>query len=208
MSRHSRTTLSDCDDSVIWLGLDRRLRHAIFTGVGPWGEVMARVSWVNKIVSVGLTLALSLAWQGAVGATSGAEVKLPYFASLHADKVNLRAGPGDRYPIEWVYVRRDWPVQVIAHFDHWRRVRDSEGTEGWVHEKMLASQREVIVVGNIRGLRQSPDPNAALIARAEPGVMAKLDECRGEWCRVAAGEFTGWMQRSDLWGVPGTEPVR
>jgi SH3-like domain-containing protein len=169
---------------------------------------MAQRPWLKAIAGVGLVFALSMSWEGTARAANGAEAKLPYFAALHADKVNLRAGPGDRYPIEWTYMRRDWPVQVIAHFDHWRRVRDWEGTEGWVHEKMLTSQREVIVTGGIHALRQSPDPNAAPIARAEPGVMAKLDECRGEWCRVAAGEVAGWMQRSDLWGVSGTETVR
>jgi SH3-like domain-containing protein len=169
---------------------------------------MAQRQSIGALAGVGLALALWMGWQEPACAATGAEATLPYFASLHADKVNLRAGPGDRYPIEWVYVRRDWPVQVIAHFDHWRRVRDWEGTEGWVHEKMLTSQREVIVIGGVHGVRQSPDSGAALIARAEPGVMAKLDECRGEWCRVAAGEFSGWMQRSDLWGVSGTETVR
>jgi SH3-like domain-containing protein len=126
---------------------------------------------------------------------------------LHADKVNLRAGPGDRYPIEWVYLRRDWPVEVIAKFDHWRRVRDWEGTEGWVHEKMITARREVVITGGIRGLRKSPDPRAPLVARAEPGVMAQLQECRGEWCRIAAGDTTGWVQRSDIWGVSPSENV-
>lgn len=155
-----------------------------------------------------LAVTLTICWATMGCAASDTEATLPYFAALHADKVNLRAGPGDRYPIEWVYVRRDWPVEVIAHFDHWRRVRDWEGTEGWVHEKMLTLQREVIVTGGIRGLRQSPDPNAALLARAEPGVMAKLDECRGEWCRIAAGDITGWVQRPDIWGVSPTEAIR
>ena len=180
----------------------------MFMRVGPWGEVMARERWVGAVAGPVLALALMVHWQATACAANGAEAPLPYFAALHADKVNLRAGPGDRYPIEWIYVRRDWPVQVIAHFDHWRRVRDWEGTEGWVHEKMLTSQREVVVTGGIHGLRQSPDPNAALLARAEPGVMAKLDECRGEWCRIAAGDFTGWVQRSDIWGVSPTETVR
>ena len=158
----------------------------------------------------GVVLALALSIQGGISARAagGAEAPLPYFGALRADKVNLRAGPGDRYPIEWVYVRRDWPVEVIAHFDHWRRVRDWEGTEGWVHEKMITQQREVIINGGIRALRQSPDPNAPLVARAEPGVMAKLDECRGDWCRIAAGETVGWVQRSDLWGVPATDAAR
>lgn len=155
-----------------------------------------------------LAFALTIRCEVTACAASGAEATLPYFAALHADKVNLRAGPGDRYPIEWVYVRRDWPVEVIAHFDHWRRVRDWEGTQGWVHEKMLTQQREVIVTSGTHGLRQGPDPNAALVARAEPGVMARLDECRGDWCRIVAGDITGWVQRSDVWGVSPTETVR
>lgn len=177
--------------------------------MGALGGIMARRRWVRAVAGVGLAVVLLIRWEATACAASGAEATLPYFAALHADKVNLRAGPGDRYPIEWVYVRRDWPVQVIAHFDHWRRVRDWEGTEGWVHEKMLTSQREVIVTGGIHALRQSPDPNAAPVARAEPGVMARLDQCRGDWCRIAApGDITGWVQRADLWGVSGTETVR
>jgi SH3-like domain-containing protein len=140
-------------------------------------------------------------------AAGGAEVPLPRFAALHADKVNLRAGPGDRYPIEWVYLRKDWPVEVIAQFDHWKRVRDWQGTEGWVHEKMIVQRRQVIVTGGVRALRQSPDPGGVLVARAEPGVVARLDECRGEWCRIIAGDTTGWLQRADIWGVYPNESV-
>ena len=168
---------------------------------------MARSTWVRA--AAGTTLGLmSLVLQSAVGRAAGAaENALPRFEVLHADKVNLRAGPGDRYPIEWVYLRKDWPVEVIAQFDHWRRVRDWEGTEGWVHEKMITKRREVIVTGSVHGLRQSPDLKAPLIARAEPGVMAKLSECRGDWCRIEAGDVTGWVQRPDIWGVYPTENV-
>jgi SH3-like domain-containing protein len=168
---------------------------------------MARRTWVRAVAGVTLGL-MTLALQSGVAcAAGGGETALPRYEVLHADKVNLRAGPGDRYPIEWVYLRKDWPVEVIAQFDHWRRVRDWEGTEGWVHEKMITNRREVIVTGSVHGLRQSPDPRAGLIARAEPGVMAKLDECRGDWCRIEAGDTTGWVQRSDIWGVYPTENV-
>jgi len=168
---------------------------------------MARSWWVRA--SAGFVLAVILL--GSCGATAfaagGAEAPLPRFAVLHADKVNLRTGPGDRYPIEWVYLRKDWPVEVVAQFDHWRRVRDWEGTEGWVHEKMITQRREVIITGGIRALRQSPDLSGALVARAEPGVVARLDECRGDWCRVSARDTTGWVQRSDIWGVYPSENV-
>src|SRR5579863_7400127 len=108
--------------------------------VGPWGESMARKRWVRAVA--GASLALAVAFQ-IPDRASGAEAQLPRYEVLHADKVNLRSGPGDRYPIQWVYVRKDWPVEVIAQWDHWRRVRDWEGTEGWVHEKMITNRREV-----------------------------------------------------------------
>jgi len=162
---------------------------------------------VRAVAGTLLALAASIIWQAMACAAGGAEAPLPRFAVLHADKVNLRAGPGDRYPIEWVYLRRDWPVEVLAQFDHWRRVRDWEGTEGWVHEKMITSRREVIVIGGIHGLRQSPDSSAGLVARAEPGVMARLAECRGQWCRIEADDVVGWVERSDLWGVYPNETV-
>lgn len=169
---------------------------------------MARSTWVRAAAGLTLGLMILALHSGVAYAAGGAETALPRFEVLHADKVNLRAGPGDRYPIEWVYLRKDWPVEVIAQFDHWRRVRDWEGTEGWVHEKMITQQHEVIVTGAIRALRQSPDPNAPMVARAEPGVVAKLDECRGDWCRIAAGDVTGWVQRADIWGVSASDVTR
>jgi len=167
---------------------------------------MAR-RWVRVTASTALALTAAISWDAMAVAAGSADAALPHFASLHSDKVNLRAGPGDRYPIEWVYIRKDWPVEVTAKFDHWQRVRDWEGTEGWIHEKMVTGRRGVIVTGGVRALRQAPDLGAGLVARAEPGVVARLDECRGEWCRIEAGEVIGWVQRSDIWGVYPNETV-
>lgn len=163
--------------------------------------------WVRVAAGTALALTLGIRWDAMAVAAGNADAVLPHFASLHSDKVNLRAGPGDRYPIEWVYIRKDWPVEVIAKFDHWQRVRDWEGTEGWIHEKMVTGRRDVIITGGVRALRQAPDLGAGLVARAEPGVVARLDECRGEWCRIEAGEVIGWVQRSDIWGVYPNETV-
>ncbi len=70
---------------------------------------------------------------------------LPRFASLRADKVNMRAGPGERYPIQWVYHRRGLPVQIEREFDVWRLVEDSDGVKGWVHQATLAGARDFVV---------------------------------------------------------------
>src|SRR5258708_8613926 len=152
---------------------------------------MARRRWVRAVASLVLALALAIPWT--VMAGSG-EAPLPRFAALHADKVNLRAGPGDRYPIEWVYLRKEWPVEVVAQFDHWRRVRDWEGTEGWVHEKMLVNRRGVIVKGGVRAVRRNPDHNAALVARPESRALAQLTECPVEWRRIVTPAITSSVQ--------------
>ena len=133
---------------------------------------------------------------------------VPRFVTLRADEVNLRTGPGERYPIEWVYTRKGLPVEVVAEYDVWRKIRDSQGTEGWVHQRMIAGNRSVIVRGQTPPLLSSPDPQSAVVARAEPGVIAKLLECQGPWCRIEAQDVRGWLRRSDLWGVYPDEDVR
>jgi SH3-like domain-containing protein len=135
-------------------------------------------------------------------------LKVPRFVSLHSDKVNLRAGPGRRYPIEWVLTKKDMPVEVTAQFEHWRRVRAWDGTAGWVQQHMVGGKRFVVVdKGGPRPLYREPDPASGLVARAEPGVIAHLAECRGPWCRVETSDVSGWMRRADLWGVYPDETV-
>lgn len=143
----------------------------------------------------------------AAAAAFAAEEKLPRYESLRADLVNLRAGPGEQYPIEWVYQRKGWPVEVTAAFDVWRRVRDSDGTEGWVHEHMLTPRRSVVVTGAERTLRSEPQPAAAAVARLEPGVIAHLLECKDAWCKLDAQGIKGWLQRDQIWGVFPDEAV-
>jgi SH3-like domain-containing protein len=132
---------------------------------------------------------------------------LPCFESLRADKVYLRAGPGPQFPIEWVYVRRGLPIEVLSADEHWRKVRDWQGSVGWVQEKMLWSHREVIVTGGIRLLHRSPAVDAPVVARAESGVIGRLVECSRGWCRIEAGDYAGWIQRGDIWGVYPNETV-
>lgn len=132
---------------------------------------------------------------------------LPRWFSLRSDDVNLRTGPGVRYPVEWVFKRRNLPVEVVAEFETWRRIRDMEGTEGWVHQSMLSSRRTVLVTGEIRTLKARPEPDAPPVAMVEPGVVGALNQCRNQWCNVEAGGYRGWLQRSDFWGLyPGENP--
>jgi SH3-like domain-containing protein len=134
--------------------------------------------------------------------------QLPRFASLRSAEVNLRVGPGENYPIEWVYQRRGMPVEIIERFQDWRRIEDWQGSKGWVLDRMLIDQRGVIVDGAVRPLYGRPDPASPIVARAEPGVIARLFECRGPWCRIEAGGYSGWVQRSAVWGVLPDETLQ
>ena len=163
-----------------------------------------------RIFTAGFALAAALALltpPASGGEAEGAD-KLPRFVSLRSDLVNLRVGPGENYPIEWVLTHKEMPVEIIKEFEHWRKVHDWQGTEGWVHERMVWSKRNVAIKGGIRALHQLPDPASEVVARAEPGVFAHLIECRGAWCRIEAAGISGWVMRSDVWGVYPDEAVQ
>jgi SH3-like domain-containing protein len=158
----------------------------------------------RRITTTGVVLGLAFAVAtGAVGAS-----KLPRFASLRAAEVNVRTGPGVRYPVEWVFVYRHMPVEIVAEYDTWRKVRDWEGTVGWIHQSMLSGRRTVIVRGDSHPARRQPDQTAEVVARVEERVSGRLLECSINWCRVDIAGIRGWMRRSHLWGIYRGEEVR
>jgi SH3-like domain-containing protein len=133
---------------------------------------------------------------------------VPRYVSLRSDEVNIRTGPGVQYPIEWVFTRRSMPVEVVEQFEHWRKIRDVEGTTGWVHQSMLSGKRFAIVTGDVRSLRRNPEQGAPDAARLEPGVIGQILECEGRFCRIEAGGIKGWLARSEFWGVYPNEAVK
>ncbi|MDP6785921.1 MAG: SH3 domain-containing protein [Rhodospirillales bacterium] len=143
-------------------------------------------------------------------APEGTGLPLPRFVNLRANEANMRTGPGVQYPVEWVFVRPDLPLEVIAEYRTWRKVRDWQGTQGWMHQSMLDSRRTVIVTGVQRTLRKRGDTESAAQARVEAGVSGRLLECpdAGGWCRVEIDGFEGWLRRVEFWGVYAKEVLR
>ncbi len=148
-----------------------------------------------------LAVLLALAAGPAAAETSG--LPLPRFVSLRSDEVNLRTGPGVRYPVDWIYSRRDLPVEVIAEFETWRKIRDWQGTEGWVHQSMLSGRRMVVVTGGTRRLRPEDAEDGRAIAMVEAGVIARLVKCPRDktFCLIEADGLQGWLKREEFWGV-------
>lgn len=153
---------------------------------------------MGLLLGLVLTLAPALAWPGE---TSG--LPLPRFVSLRSDEVNLRTGPGVRYPIDWIYARKDLPVEVIAEFEAWRKIRDWQGTEGWVHQSMLSGRRMMVVLGGDHALRASDADSAESVAVLESGVLGRVLQCprNRDFCRVEINQLQGWLRREEIWGV-------
>lgn len=136
----------------------------------------------------------------------GTASKLPRFASLRSDDVNMRAGPGMRYRIDWVYKRRDLPVEIEREFDVWRWVRDADGIQGWVQQATLMGRRTFIVQKSDATLRAEASDSAAAVAVLKPGVIGRIRSCdaASEWCDLQTGSYRGYLRREQLWGVfPG-----
>ena len=130
---------------------------------------------------------------------------IPRFASLGSGEVNLRTGPGVRYPVAWVFTRKGLPVIITAEFEHWRKVRDRDGAEGWVHKSMLSGRRYAVVTEQLATLLREPETGARPVLRVQGGVLGELLGCRDRWCRLEVGDVRGWVHRAQIFGVLGAE---
>jgi len=141
--------------------------------------------------------------------TSGLPV--PRYVSLKSDHVNVRAGPTKDNDVSWVYTRAGLPVEITAEFENWRRVRDSEGAEGWVYHSLLSGRRTAVISmktkDELAPLYDSADPKSAVAARLQAGVVAQVKKCVSGWCHVSGNDFDGWIQQERLWGVYADEKV-
>ena len=163
-----------------------------------------------------ILLSLVLLTLAALGANSSetttSGLPLPRFVSLSDDRVNVRAGPGKRFPINWVYLRKGLPVEVIGEFGHWRRTRDIDGVVGWIHLSMLSGRRTVIITTNNPEtapltLHRGPDTQSTPIARVEIGAHGRLLECEKSWCRIKLAPYRGWLPKNILWGLNQDEQI-
>jgi SH3-like domain-containing protein len=140
---------------------------------------------------------------------------LPRFVTTRSTPVNVRVGPGVKYDIAWVYLKAGTPVEIIQEFDTWRKIRDVDGSEGWLHQNLLQGKRAGIVApwmpaGKEVALRQSRDENAGVRAWLTPNVRVDIADCDGVWCEVTAAShqdsgtartYRGFIEETDLWGV-------
>jgi SH3-like domain-containing protein len=157
----------------------------------------------------GLCVASLAAAGELIGPKSG--LPMPRFVSLKPDRVNVRGGPTRDHEVMFVYTRAGLPVEITAESDNWRRIRDWEGSEGWVYHSLLSGRRTAVVTPKDKkelvSLYEMGDSNAPVIARLQAGVLAGIKRCTGGWCRIAGPGFDGWALQAQLWGVYPNEKV-
>lgn len=168
---------------------------------------------MKKLFSFIGILALMFAVAGAHAAVNETETEdgkgtsglpVPRFASLRSNEVNMRTGPGTRYPIEWVFTREGLPVEIISEFEIWRRVRDPDGAEGWVHKSALSGKRTGMITA-AHDLHDAADPQAPVVAHLEAGATGQILSCTKDWCRLKFDGAKGWLPKADFWGAEPNE---
>jgi len=146
-------------------------------------------------------------------ASSQTRLPIPRFVSLKSDRVNVRKGPSTDQAIVWVFSRAGLPVEVIAESDNWRRVRDSEGADGWVFHSLLSGRRTVLVspwtkIPENVPLYSRKSTSAKTVAELAPTVLGNVLSCDGEWCELSIDDYSGFVQQDKLWGVYRDEVVK
>src|SRR3981081_2011304 len=123
--------------------------------------------------------------------TSG--LPIPRYVSLKSDHVNVRAGPTKDNDVAWIYTRSGLPVEITAEFENWRRVRDSEGAEGWVYHSLLSARRTAVITmktkDDLAPLYDRADQASPVVARLQAGVVAQVKKCTSGWGRVHGDGF-------------------
>ncbi|HEY0917650.1 SH3 domain-containing protein [Devosia sp.] len=172
----------------------------------------------------GLALAALLALTPAAAALAAAAgvgpsgLPLPRFATTRSTPINVRVGPGTRYAVAWVYVKAGTPVEIVQEFDTWRKIRDVDGSEGWVHQNLLSGKRAGLAApwrhGEQIPLYASRSIEAGVRAWLGPGFRVDIAGCDGAWCAVSAtthpegggvATYAGYLQQRELWGVYADE---
>jgi len=126
---------------------------------------------------------------------------VPRYVSLAKDTVNVRTGPDGKYPIVWVFKRAGLPVKVIAEYEDWRKIVDSEGASGWIWGPLLSSRRTGLIITEQQTLLTRPNNGGTVAVIAEAGVVGKIRRCEEGWCELNVNGFKGWLKQGGFWGT-------
>jgi len=140
-------------------------------------------------------------------ASADTTLPIPRFVTIKSGKVNVRVGPGTHFPLKWVYTKSSLPVEIIAEFDTWRKVRDMDGSEGWVHQNMLVGKRNVLIKKNCL-MNGKPCDQSRPVAKVNENAILQLVRSDDGWCLLKSGKIKGWIKKEHCWGIYKGEVIK
>ena len=133
----------------------------------------------------------------------------PYFVCIKAKEANLHVGPGNEYKVILKFNVRFIPVVVTAKYDHWRRIKDPDGIEGWLHKNLLSTKRFVISRDEISKIYKKSNSESEILVEVKKNVIMKLNAVRGDWCSIEfenrGNKYKGWIKKDSVFGVGKNE---
>ncbi|WP_311136187.1 MULTISPECIES: SH3 domain-containing protein [Pseudooceanicola] len=132
---------------------------------------------------------------------------LPRFVSMKSSRANVRRGPSTTNKIDWEFLRRGMPVEVIAEYGHWRQIRDHDGAGGWVHYALISGNRTALIEQDMLELHARADSESRVVAKLQQGVIADLGDCTQDWCELSVSGYSGWAPKTTFWGA-GPDEIR
>src|SRR5262249_8733931 len=174
-------------------------------------HIVRRASVMALALIAALTCAAAARAAGELGTGPKSGLPMPRFVSLKPDRVNVPGGPTGDHEVPFVYPGAGLRVEITAESDNWRRIRDWEGSEGWVYHSLLSGRRTAVVTPKDKKelvpLYDQGDSGAAVIARLQAGGLGLGQRCTGSWGRMAGPGVAGWVVQEQLWGVYPNEKV-
>ena len=190
------------------------VKYRIWFGFGV-GAILMAIAWlapVDRILEGSSTAEVTAGTAAQPIATGASGLPLPRFVSVKSQRANVRIGPTRQHDIAWTFTRSGLPVEIVAEFENWRRIRDSGGNEGWIFHALLSGDRKVQYdpwqASQPGTLRRRPDASAEIAAHVENRAVLSVVSCDGEWCRVSARGTEGHVRQERLWGVYPGETIK
>ncbi len=135
------------------------------------------------------------------------KLPLPRFVSLKGKQTYMRSGPGKDYALLWIYQKKGLPVEIIDEYEQWRRIRDLDGSEGWIHQSVLSGRRMVVTLEGTHNVYQESDRDSDVVAMVDGNTIANLEKCTDYYCFVSHEKFSGWITKDVLYGIYDEEKM-
>ena len=142
-----------------------------------------------------------------IGKETGLEI--PRYISLKSNDANIRVGPSKNYPIEIKYIKKNYPLKVLEEYEDWRKVEDFQKNFGWIHKSLISGIRTGIVLSNDnKTIKLLNTLNGIVIGEIGSGNIVFLEKCKIDWCLVSFGDYRGWIDKKNIWGVKEKEIIK